>query len=77
MLRTGFRSLASQLTSTDEDAAEAMQIDGGSTASEQETLEPSEKAFQEKVLSTICDEYIYHSRTEVSLQMLHNTRLLL
>ena len=61
-------SLAAQLTSTDEEiATEAMQIDDEtSMASETEALGSAETAFQEKVLSTICDEYIYHSRTEVS-----------
>ncbi len=68
VLRTGFRSLASQLTSIQEvDGPEAMQIDGDTSAAPTaEDFTAAETSFQEKVLSTICDEYIYHSRTEVA-----------
>ena len=43
-----------------------MQIDDDTVmASEVDAVGPSETVFQEKVLTTICEEYIYHSRTEV------------
>ena len=66
ILRTGFRSLASQLTSTEEqsEGLEAMAIDSDNGIDA--TTNPAESAFQERILATICDEYIYNSKTEVS-----------
>lgn len=66
ILKTGFRSLASQLTSTEEDRPEAMEIVSSQGESVPAVAQsPAETAFQEQVLSKICNEFIYHSRTEV------------
>ena len=75
VLRTGFKSLASQLRSTEASTAEAMVIDSEPAALEgQADQDASETAFQETVLSKVCDELIYNSRTEVPL-LIHCCRV--
>ena len=75
ILRTSFRSLATRLTSLDPPASggasvDAMQIDGGdpatAAAGTPQLHDPGNAAFQERILASILDDYIYHSRTEVS-----------
>ena len=74
ILRTSFRSLAARLTSLDPSASggagiDAMQIDGGDSAAAAagapQLRDPGSAAFQERILASILDDYIYHSRTEV------------
>jgi len=75
ILRTSFRSLAVELTSSDANGTslahgngvQAMEVDSSEPGGHHQVPDASSNAFQERILASICDDYIFHSRTEANL----------
>jgi hypothetical protein len=67
-LRTSFRSLAVELTTCDTNSsgAQPMEVDTTVAKVSEPAPDAASDAFQERILASICDDYIYHSRTEAS-----------
>lgn len=66
ILRTGFRSLSSQLTATNSNHESGGPTDMDTDDKDVAQPAAARLAFQERMLAIILDEYIYHTRTEVS-----------
>jgi len=74
ILRTSFRSLAVELTASDTSSsgavssggAQPMEVDSLDIKESDQVPDAASNAFQERILAAICDDYIFHSRTEAS-----------